>query len=96
MQLAREIQVGVDVDGNGSRDLDPAKISYAGQSFGSIYGTQFMALEPAAHAGVLNVPGGSITEIARLSPSFRSLIGLLLITRSPSLYNLPPPLCPRR
>ena len=90
MQLVREIQVGVDVDGNGSRDLDPAKISYAGQSFGGIYGTQFMALEPAAHAGVLNVPGGSITEIARLSPSFRSLIGLALITRSPSLYNVPP------
>ncbi|MEP6978190.1 MAG: hypothetical protein ABI948_09070 [Thermoleophilia bacterium] len=90
MQLVREIQVGVDVDGNGSRDLDPAKISYAGQSFGGIYGTQFMALEPAAHAGVLNVPGGSITEIARLSPNFRSLIGLALITRSPSLYNVPP------
>ena len=90
MQLVREIQVGVDVDGNGSRDLDPAKISYAGQSFGGIYGTQFMALEPAAHAGVLNVPGGSITEIARLSPIFRSLIGLALITRSPSLYNVPP------
>ena len=90
MQLVREIQVGVDVDGNGSRDLDPAKISYAGQSFGGIYGAQFMALEPAAHAGVLNVPGGSITEIARLSPSFRSLIGLALITRSPSLYNVPP------
>ncbi len=90
MQLVREIQVGVDVDGNGSRDLDPTKISYAGQSFGGIYGTQFMALEPSAHAGVLNVPGGSITEIARLSPSFRSLIGLALITRSPSLYNVPP------
>jgi len=90
MRLVREIQVGVDVDGDGSRDLDPARISYAGQSFGGIYGTQFMALEPAAHAGVLNVPGGSITEIARLSPSFRSLIGLLLITRSPSLYNAVP------
>lgn len=90
MQLVREIHLGVDVNGDGGRDLDPARISYAGQSFGGIYGTQFMALEPAVHAGVLNVPGGSIPEIARLSPSFRSLIGLALITRSPSLYNVTP------
>ena len=89
MQLVREIQVGVDVDGDGSRDLDPARISYAGQSFGGIYGTQFMALEPAAHAGVLNVPGGSIVEIARLSPNFRSLIGFALFNHVPSLYNVP-------
>jgi hypothetical protein len=90
MQLVREIQVGVDVDGDGHPDLDASRISYAGQSFGGIYGSQFMALEPDVHAGVLNVPGGSITEIARLSPSFRSLIGLALITRTPSLYNVPP------
>jgi Big-like domain-containing protein len=90
MQLVREIQVGVDVDGDGKPDLDPSKITYAGQSFGGIYGAQFLALEPAVHTGVLNVPGGSITEIARLSPSFRSLVGVLLIGRMPSLYNVPP------
>ena len=46
MSLVREIEVGVDVDGNGTRDLDPAKISYFGQSFGGIYGTKFLAVEP--------------------------------------------------
>ena len=39
MQLVRVIQVGVDVDGDGGADLDHSKISYFGQSFGGIYGT---------------------------------------------------------
>ena len=90
MQLTREIQVGVDVNGDGRPDLDASKISYFGQSFGGIYGTTFLGVEPAVHAGVLNVPGGSITEIARLSPSFRPLVGIALATRVPSLYNAVP------
>ena len=51
MSLVREIEVGVDVDGNGTRDLDPAKISYFGQSFGGIYGTKFLAVEPNVRHG---------------------------------------------
>jgi hypothetical protein len=90
MQLVREIQVGVDVNGDGHPDLDASKITYFGQSFGGIYGTTFLGVEPAVHAGVVNVPGGSITEIARLSPSFRPLVGIALATRTPSLYNAVP------
>jgi len=90
MQLVREVQVGVDVNGDGSPDLDPSRITYFGQSFGGIYGTTFLGVEPAVHAGVLNVPGGSITEIARLSPSFRPLVGFALATRVPTLYNAVP------
>ncbi|HEX7525085.1 MAG TPA: Ig-like domain-containing protein [Gaiellaceae bacterium] len=90
MQLVREVQVGVDVNGDGSPDLDPSHITYFGQSFGGIYGTTFLGVEPAVHAGVLNVPGGSITEIARLSPSFRPLVGIALATRVPTLYNAVP------
>ena len=89
MQLVREIQVGVDVDGDGNADLDASKVSYAGQSFGGIYGAQFLALEPDVQQGVLNVPGGAIVEIARLSPSFRGLVGAALLSRS--LYNNPNP-----
>jgi len=90
MQLVREIQVGVDVNGDGKPDLDSSKVTYFGQSFGGIYGTTFLGVEPAVHAGVLNVPGGSITEIARLSPSFRPLVGIALATRVPPLYNAVP------
>jgi len=90
MQLVREIEVGFDVDANGTADLDASRIFYAGQSFGGIYGIDFVALEPHLVAGVANVPGGPIIEIARLSPSFRPLVGISLLTRTPPLYNAAP------
>jgi hypothetical protein len=88
MQLVRQIETGIDVDGDGSTDLDAQRIYYGGQSFGGIYGTIVMGVEPNLKAGVLNVPGGSITEIARLSPSFRLLTALSLLPRG--LLNLDP------
>ena len=90
MQLVRVLEAGVDVDGDGTSDLERDRIYYAGQSFGGIYGVPFLALEGELHAGVPNVPGGPIIEIARLSPSFRPLVGIALISRVPSLYNATP------
>ncbi len=78
MQLVRALQVGMDVDGDGVADLDAGRIYYFGQSFGGIYGTKFIAVEPDVRAGVPNVPGGSIIEIVRLSPTFRPLLGIAL------------------
>ena len=89
MQLVRQIEVGIDVDGNGTADLDAQRIYYAGQSFGGIYGTILLGAEPSIKAGVPNVPGGSITEVARLG-GFRFLTALALATRQPQLLNLPP------
>lgn len=84
MQLVRVIET------DGIPGLDPSRIFYFGQSFGGIYGTIFLAVEPSVRAGVPNVPGGAIIEIARLSPSFRFLVGLSLFSRTPHLDNLPP------
>lgn len=89
MQLVRQVEAGMDVDGDGSADLDAQRIYYAGQSFGGIYGTLLLGVEPAIQAGVPNVPGGSINEVARLG-AFRGLTGLALATRVPQLLNLPP------
>ena len=89
MQLVRQIEVGVDVDGDGHRDLDKDRIYYAGQSFGGIYGTIFLGVEDGLKAGVPNVPGGSISEVARLG-AFRFLTAVALATRQPQLLNLPP------
>lgn len=82
MQLTRLIETG------GIPDLDPWRVYYFGQSFGGIYGTKFLAVEPSIRAGVPNVPGGSIIEITRLSPVFRPLLGLALAARIPSLINV--------
>jgi len=90
MQLVKVLEGGVDVDGDASPDLSASRIYYAGQSFGGIYGVQLLGLEPDIRAGVPNVPGGPTIEIARLSPSFRPLVGISLITRIPSLYNAVP------
>jgi hypothetical protein len=89
MELVKVLKAGVDVDGNGSADLSTSRIYYAGQSFGGIYGTQLLGLEPDIRAGVPNVAGGSIIEVARLG-GFRPLVGIALITRTPSLYNAVP------
>ncbi len=89
MQLVRQIQVGVDVDGDGSADLDKNRIYYAGQSFVGIYGTIFLGVEGAIKAGVPNVPGGAIAEVGRLG-GFRFLTGVQLAVRQPQLLNLAP------
>jgi hypothetical protein len=90
MQLVRQLETGVDVDGDGTFDFDANRIYYAGQSFGGIYGTILLGVEPRIAAGVPNVPGGSITEVARLG-AFRPLIGIALATRVPSLINVAHP-----
>jgi len=81
MQLTRVIETG------GIPGLVRHRIYYAGQSFGGIYGTMFIAIEPSVRAGVVNVPGGAIIEIARQSPVFRPLVTLGLCTRVPPLVN---------
>ncbi len=88
MQLIRQIEAGVDVDGDGTVDLDPHRIYYSGQSFGGIYGTILLGVEPHVDAGVVNVPGGSINEIVRLSPVFRPLYVAAIAARG--LLGNPP------
>jgi virulence factor lipase-like protein len=92
MQLVRAIQGGIDADGDGLPDLDANRIYYAGQSFGGIYGAIFLGIEPDIKAGVPNVPGGSIIDIVRLSPSFQLLLTQALAVRVPSLLNAGPPI----
>jgi hypothetical protein len=88
MQLDRLIQSGIDVDGDGKADLDASHVSYAGQSLGGLYGTVFLATDPAIKAGVLNVPGGPVVDLARLSLDFKPIAGEILAEHVPSLANL--------
>jgi pimeloyl-ACP methyl ester carboxylesterase len=77
MTLLRAVG-GTDVDGNGSADLSGRRVTYFGQSFGGIYGTMLAGADRDVARSVLNVPGGPITEIVRLSPAFRGLTFLQL------------------
>jgi hypothetical protein len=90
MALVRSVGGGLDVDGDGTADTGRGPISYAGHSLGGIYGTIFVAVDPRVRVGVLAVPGGPISEIARLSPAFRPLVREALLRRVPPLLNLGP------
>jgi hypothetical protein len=90
MQLVREIQVGMDVHGDGTADLDASRISFLSISFGGSYGAPFLAVEPSVRVGVLNVVGGSwVDKAGRLSPNSRPGIATALAVRVPSLINGP-------
>ena len=85
-QLVRVIEVGMDVDGDAVRDLDPSRIYYVGTSAGGNRGFLFLALEPNVRAGVLNVPGAGF---AGFSAAGRDSLGVHLQSRIPSLLNSP-------
>src|SRR5262249_11420002 len=93
MQLVRVIHVGMDVDGNGTPDIDPARISYLGFSLGASYGTMLAAVEPSITSSVLSAPSGSRIEAGRLrvtETGFRRAdVGAMLAAHSPSLINGP-------
>jgi hypothetical protein len=88
MALVRAVGGGLDVDGDGVPDTGKAPITYAGHSLGGIYGTLFLAVEPRVRVGALVVPGGPISEVARLSPVFRPRVKEALGRRAPPLLNL--------
>jgi len=89
MQLVRVTEAGVDVDGDGSRDLDPARVYYFGNSLGGEIGTIFLAVEPNVRAGVLNVPGGTPLDWTPTSGRRSIELGGDLESRTPSLINPP-------
>jgi len=89
MQLVRVIEVGIDVDGDGSADLDPSRIYFVGFSQGASIGTMFAAIEPQGRAVVLNVVGGANIEAFRLSPS-TGLAWAVISSGACLPYSMPP------
>jgi len=86
MALGRALQAGLEIPGIGTNLVNPARIMYYGLSFGGIYGTMLMGTDPLFHQGLLNVPGGPIVDIARLS-SFRGDLAATLRISKPSYLN---------
>jgi hypothetical protein len=86
MALGRSLAAGLDIPGIGTNLVNPSRIMYYGLSFGGIYGTMLMGTDLLFHQGLLNVPGGPIVDIARLS-SFRGDLATTLSHARPSLLN---------
>ena len=94
-KLVREIQAGIDLDGDGKSDLDPNRIQYLGQSLGAMYGTILLAIEPGIDDAVLNVGGGSAIESSRYSTVLRPLFQQFIASLYPQFADLPDPLIQR-
>ena len=86
MALGRSLKAGLNIPGVGTNLVDGRRIMYYGLSFGGIYGAMLMGTDPLFHRGLLNVPGGPIADIARLS-SFRSDVAATLKRSRPDFLN---------
>ena len=86
MALGRSLAAGLDIPTVGNDLVKHDQIMYYGLSFGGIYGTMLMGTDPLFHQGLLNVPGGPIVDIARLS-SFRGDLATTLSHGRPNLLN---------
>ena len=86
MALGRALKGGLDIPGVGTKLVDSSRIMYYGISFGGIYGTMLMGTDPLFHRGLLNVPGGPIADIARLS-GFRGDLAAQLKRSKPNMLN---------
>ena len=80
LQLTRILEAGMDVDGDGTVDLDPTKLAYLGASLGGIMGPELLALTDAYGAAVLAVPGGRVSAMISDSATF----GPLVVTLRPA------------
>ena len=88
MQLVRVIEVGMDADGDGQSDVDPARIYFDGGSWSGGYGSVFLPVEPHVRVAVLKAPGDPLW-IGPLGPANRRAVGAILDSRQPSLLNSP-------
>jgi hypothetical protein len=86
MVLGRALKAGLDIPGVGTHLVDGSRVFYYGISFGGIYGTMLMGTDPLFHRGLMNVPGGPIPDIARLS-AFRGDLAAQLKRSRPNQLN---------
>jgi hypothetical protein len=87
LQLVRALQAGVDVDGDGTGDLDASRIYLMGHSLGVAWGEMAFAYEPAIRAAAFVAGGGTLAYLRPLSPGYRTMFGQHLEERTPSLVN---------
>ncbi len=89
MQLVRVIEAGMDVDGDGTADLDPSRMAFLGNSFAVGYELLFMAIEPEVPVAAVGSPGGlpGRADLLSMRPSGRTTVGTELGAHVPSLLN---------
>ena len=63
LHVVRMLQLGPDIDGDDTPDIDTARLAYVGVSLGGIMGSELLALTDAFEVAVLGMPGGRLTQL---------------------------------
>jgi len=77
LQLVAAIRAGVDLDGDGTPELDGERIYYSGHSLGGIMGAHLLALDPQLIHAELSVPGGRVGDIVYRGEIFAPLVAVM-------------------
>ena len=72
-------------------NLDLSRVYLAGESLGAIQAALVQAVDPTIEVAALNTGGGTLAELARLSPGFSPILSLYFSQRQPPLQD---PLAP--
>jgi len=87
-QLIRAIEAGVDVDGDGVRDLDPDRLYWGGLSMGAVEGILIGTVESRFKAVALSSPNCFI-DYSKVTAQRGATLGLMLQQHVPGLINPP-------
>jgi hypothetical protein len=74
LQLVEMLRPGLDVDGDGTTDVDDSQLMFLGVSLGGIMSAEFLALAPDVRLALPIVPGARVTDIIQYSKTFSPLI----------------------
>ncbi len=75
----------IEVTGDTTPDINPARIHFVGHSLGSIVGTVYSAVSPATRTSSLLMTGGGVANTINDSPTFGPLIRAGLASQSGGL-----------
>jgi dienelactone hydrolase len=78
IQVYEAVRQGIDVDGDGADDLDPANLMYFGASLGGMMGSETMALTGDLKGGMLAITGGRITQVVTTSDLFGAILDVMV------------------
>jgi hypothetical protein len=77
LQLVRALAPGLDVDDDGTPDIDQARLGYLGVSLGGLMSAELVTLAPEIGIAVIIVPGARVGSIIQHGPLFSVLVELL-------------------
>ena len=87
LQLSK-VALALDVDKDGTPDVDPQQLGFFGNSLGGIMGASYVSYDPRVKYAVLNVPGGGLTNILS-SPDIEQKVGLVLVAKTNINFQSP-------